>query len=101
MNMKYTIFRSFYTRILCFILVSFWLIQFYGQVLKCELLISLKGHPMAAAILCCSLLLHGPKFIAKRALFMSQKELKLVYKLAKSDVIIGAGLSLFCKAKLG
>ena len=28
-------------------------------------------------------------------------ELKLVDKLAKSDVIIGAGLSLFCKAKLG
>ena len=32
---------------------------------------------------------------------MSQMELKLVFKLAKSDVIIGAGLSLFCKAKLG
>ena len=31
---------------------------------------------------------------------MSQMELKLVLKLAKSDVI-GAGLSLFCKAKLG
>ena len=32
---------------------------------------------------------------------MSQMELKLAFKLAKSDVIIGAGLSLFCKAKLG
>ena len=32
---------------------------------------------------------------------MSQMELKLVFKLAKNDVIIGAGLSLFCKAKLG
>ena len=32
---------------------------------------------------------------------MSKKELKLVFKLAKSDVIIGAGLSLFCIAKLG
>ena len=32
---------------------------------------------------------------------MSQMELKLVFKLAKSDVIIGAGLSLFYEAKLG
>ena len=32
---------------------------------------------------------------------MSQMELKLVFKLAKSDVIIGAGLSLFYITKLG
>ena len=32
---------------------------------------------------------------------MCQMKLKLVFKLAKFDDIIGAGLSLFCKAKLG
>ena len=31
---------------------------------------------------------------------MSLMELKLVFKLAKSDDIIGAGLSLFCKDNL-
>ena len=31
---------------------------------------------------------------------MSQLELKLTFKLAKSDDIIGAGLSLFCKDNL-
>ena len=31
---------------------------------------------------------------------MSHVELKLVFKLAKSDGIIGAGLSLFCKDNL-